>query len=124
MGDTDYPLGEPFYIDLVWDYVNDTGMLGGSVTLEFRSPDITTVTKLTPSGALPSPYENVVLKNGFEDQTYWNFFGSPLDWPYAFYTANFDGTLPDLFGHSFTTTRSFPANLGPTAFYEIPFPHR
>lgn len=114
-------LGEPFYIDILWNYLNDSSMIGGSMTLEFTSPDIPTITKLTVSGALPAPYNNVVLKNGFEDITYWNFFGSPSDWPYAFYQDNFDGTLPDIFGHTFGSTTGFPANMGTIAFYEFHF---
>jgi len=114
-------LGEPFYIDILWNYVNDSSMIGGSMTLEFTSPDIPTITKLGVSGALPAPYNNVVLKNGFEDISYWNFFGNPSDWPYAFYQDNFDGTLPDIFGHAFGSTTGLPANMGTVAFYEFHF---
>lgn len=120
------PQGQPFYVEIIWDYtapVTDS-MLGGSFRLEFYSPDIATVTKVdAPTGAgravLPAPYNNVALKNGFDSETLWNFFGRPSDWPYAFQIDNFDGTLPDHFGHAFATTAGFPPNLGATAFYEV-----
>lgn len=120
------PLGQPFYVEIIWDYTAPAtdSMLGGSFTLEFTSPDIATVTKVdAPAGTdravLPAPYNNVALKNGFHNTTYWSLFGSPSDWPFAFKTDNFDGTLPDYFGHAFATSVGFPPTLGATAFYEI-----
>lgn len=118
--------GEPFYIEIFWNFEYTGTMLGGSFDLEMRSDDIATVTKIAaPAGTgrtvLTDPMTNVALKNGFNfPSTYWTVFGGTAgDEPFAFYRSNFDGTLPDIFGHAFATTGGFPGNLGKTAFYEI-----
>ncbi|MEW6014869.1 MAG: hypothetical protein AB1690_06065 [Candidatus Zixiibacteriota bacterium] len=119
-------MGEPFYIDIVFDYTcpPSDSMLGGSFSLQFYSPNLTKISKVAaPEGpgraVLPSPYDNVALKNGFNDGTYWNFFGNTSSWPLAFLQGNMDGNLPDLFGHAFASNTGFPGTLGATPFYEI-----
>ena len=76
--------GEPFYLEIMWNYTcpPSDSLLGGSYDLKIYSPDLASVTKIpATAGAneavLPAPYNNVILKNGFQDNTYWNFFGRP-----------------------------------------------
>lgn len=114
-----------FYLEIVWNYIwttvpyRDT-LLGGCFVLEV---DGNGVSKRTVSGALPSPYDNVILKNGFESLIYWNTFGSPVDWPYAFLQTDYDGVMPDLFGHAFAGSNGYPGlpPVGPIAHYEFHF---
>jgi len=111
--------GQPFYVEIVWNYVKPMPggeLLGGSYVLQVNG---TNLSKVVAAGALPAPYNNVVLKNGFQTTTYWNTFGNPNDWPFAFLQTDFDGTMPDLFGHAFAGSNGLPGNLGPTAFYEL-----
>jgi hypothetical protein len=119
-------MGEPFYFDIYWDFkpVPADSMLGGGFTLAINSPNLTSISKVNaPTGTgravLPAPYNNVALKNGFNTETLWALFGKPSDWPYAFKTDDFDGSLPDYFGHSFATSVGFPATTAPTAYYEL-----
>lgn len=124
-GSPDTIIAGDFYLEIVWNYIwttvpyRDT-LLGGCFVLEV---DGNGVSKRTVSGALPSPYDNVILKNGFESLIYWNTFGSPVDWPYAFLQTDYDGVMPDLFGHAFAGSNGYPGlpPMGPIAHYEFHF---
>ncbi|GEM_PF-1511022 len=118
--------GEPFYLEIMWNYTSppSDSLLGGGFDLKIYSPDLASITKIAATAGadeavLPAPYNNVILKNGFQNNTYWNIFGQPSDWPYAFLITDFDGALPDYFGHAFASILGMPGTLGPTAFYEI-----
>ncbi len=109
----------PMFIEIVWHYDNVGGieLLGGAFVVRVDGP----LAKIPGvAGALPAPYDNVKMKNGFEfNSIYWNTFGGTLaDWPYA-WLQNMNGVMPDTMGHAFAGTAGLPGNLDPTAFYEL-----
>lgn len=116
---TDKVIPGPMFIEIVWHYDNVGGieLLGGAFVFRVDGP-LAKIPGVT--GALPAPYDNVVMKNGFQfPSIYWNTFGgTAADWPFA-WLQNMDGTMPDTMGHAFAGTAGLPGNLGPTAFYEL-----
>jgi hypothetical protein len=116
---TDKVIPGPMFIEIVWHYdnVGGTELLGGAFVVRVDGP-LAKIPGVT--GALPAPYDNVVMKNGFQfPSIYWNTFGGgAADWPFA-WLQNMNGTMPDTMGHAFAGTAGLPGNLGPTAFYEL-----
>lgn len=116
---TDKVIPGPMFIEIVWHYdnVGGTELLGGAFVVRVDGP----LAKIPGvAGALPAPYDNVKMKNGFQfPSIYWNTFGGgAADWPFA-WLQNMNGTMPDTMGHAFAGTAGLPGNLGPTAFYEL-----